>query len=186
VDPKTSSFGIADYSNILKLNRADEGWITVDGTLSLYKDKIQYSSGTNVPYISFSNKNIKLYSFDENLWSESSFTLATDKIEINVGQGDINLGVGVGSINIDSGNGLYMAGEAEIKIESDNQVIINAGNDIKIGTVNDYSDTHSIIFGSKFSVPVYTENDDGSYTKTNKTVALRVVERDGAYTIVID
>lgn len=44
----------------------------------------------------------------------------------------------------------------------------------------------TIKMGTYFTAPVYTEAADGSYTKTNKTVSLRVVERDGAYTIVID
>ena len=40
--------------------------------------------------------------------------------------------------------------------------------------------------GTYFTTHVYNEAKDGSYIKTNKTVSLRVVERDGDYTIVID
>ena len=77
---------------------------------------------------------------------------------------------------------------------NDGRIIINeaggidiSGNSISIGTgATTLNLTNKIDMGTYFTAPVYTENTDGTYTKTSKTVSLRVVERDGAYTIVID
>lgn len=81
---------------------------------------------------------------------------------------------GAGAIEIEGGNGIDLKGNTgPITLTTDEgNIELNASDNIKMGAY--------------FTAPVYTENDDSSYTKTNKTVALRVVERDGAYTIVID
>jgi hypothetical protein len=122
--------------------------------------------------------------------------------KMSVGQIDIAGGM---YVNIESRNNIklstsddnydnYIALNTDITLRSihskisvgSGKVVIAGDDEIILNSMDGRITCDSPISAPVYTAPVYTENDNGSYTKTDKTVELRVVERDGAYTIVID
>lgn len=148
-----------DLSNYqTKLNYYSES-VYDDGSSHVFIEADQTIIGDNTAHITLSQSRDGKYITIQNESEGGIYIESQNNISLNTSEEDFGASISVG----------------------DGRVFIRGDNNIVLDSLNG-----NIICHSPISAPVYTENTDGTYTKTNKTVALRVVERDGAYTIVID
>jgi hypothetical protein len=169
------------YSKSITIQN-DEGDINISSNTNLNLGYTKFDSINKDNYSTINNQVINIGCSSTNGYYYNYYELIGNTT--NISGKVINIGGSADNGMSIPGSSINLIGTA-IKISSQGISPNNTGSYIKLDGDNislepdpSPNDGH-IKMGTYFTAPVYTENDDGSYTKTNKTVALRVVERDG-------